>query len=1014
MASKLFSLFDDSLKLPTENVAGTPQSLATISSRPEEQNYVVGKLRQFEVAESKVDYSDFSNFVFFNSALDYFNITAEKIINEYPYDASRDVLDNFVFDLDPYQRWLVSVWPKNTGHLRFNPSVSSSYVLVVDVGQTIGDTTAYTTQQVGTLSPGTGSVAVEFWCNLSASLSQSNGVTVVFQKVSASGDGYTVYASGGLMIMRVVSGSTTSEVSAPFVNGQTTYYSFVYDRTNALAPVMTSYTGSATQFPAAVSSASSNIAGNIFVGNPSAYVGSGSLGGKTTLAISGALDELRVWQKALQLADLSGTYNVQAYAQAGLSALWHFNESGSINPDDGNNALVLDSSGHRTNGKVMNYYRGLRGSGSLLPYGQPDLMLQAYFNSPEVQSIITKYQNSGSDYDRDNDNIITRMVPENFLNLEAIAGTNVLQNFLYILARNFDYIKVRIDQFTKVLRSNYTQFDQAPDALLADVAKFFGWEFTGNFLSADAFQYLLGKNILANQAANQELDVKLYQIKNEFWKRTLVNLMYLYKTKGTREGVESFLRIYGVNKNFVRLKEYGYKPFVGIQTNRIHAEKSVYVMAFTSASLGAGGFPYQFPIPFGGDPSGSITTLQALVSSAPFSGTAYSVETRVNFPTTASLDNVPILATGSIWTLNAFNSSGSEYVFGQLYWTKKNSDPSQSTGSLYLVTTEGTASLTGANIFDNRWYNIVTRRDPLSGTLNLEVRRLNYDEIDLVLTSSVPVTVNTGTQSFNFVLGATGSYESQMWAQEVRVWNKNLTLAETIDHTLNFQSFGTETVGDVPQLAIHWRLRENVTASVGTSLPLPAVQDFSLNNNIGSTLGFPQGVAPYEKFLLDYNYIASPEWGWNEDKIRVFDTAEIKPADVAYDNQALALEFNMVDALNEDISQMIATMNGFNNAIGLPANRYRGTYQDIESLKRQYFQRLQGRLNFRVFADMLEFFDRSFIKMVQRLLPARAVFLGDEFVVESHMLERPKLQWNYRRQPAQFLPEGSITIWDRS
>jgi hypothetical protein len=63
---------------------------------------------------------------------------------------------------------------------------------------------------------------------------------------------------------------------------------------------------------------------------------------------------------------------------------------------------------------------------------------------------------------------------------------------------------------------------------------------------------------------------------------------------------------------------------------------------------------------------------------------------------------------------------------------------------------------------------------------------------------------------------------------------------------------------------------------------------------------------------------------------------------------------------------------------------------------------------------MLEFFDRSFITMVQRLLPARAIFLGDEFVVESHMLERPKLQWNYRRQTATIVPEGSITMFTRT
>lgn len=985
MPSKLFNLFDDQLKKPADHVAGPVQSLATISQKTEEQNFAINKLARLQQVDLKVDYSDFSNFVFFNSALDYFNISAEKIINEYPYDATRDALESFVSDLDGYQRYLLSVWPKNTGHLRFNPSISSSYVTVIDSGQVFGDTTAGTTNQVGLLSPGTGSVSVEFWGSLSASLSASAAIVVQKSSGTVGGDyGYSVYLSGAFVNFLVSSGSTSSTVQAPLVNGQLTYYAFVYDRTNTLAPVLTSYTGSATSFPVSVSFVSSSILGPINIANGKFLIGSGTVTGFTgTSALSGALDEVRVWSKPLYLADISGTYNVQAYAQSGLQGLWHFNESGSISPDDGNNPLLFDSSGHKLTGRIMNYWGGIRGSGSLVPFGSPDFLLQAYFNGPEIQTLISTQQASGSAYDRSNDNLITRLVPENFLNLESIAGTTVLQDLLYILARQFDQIKVNIDQFVKVLRVNTGQFDQTPDALLSEVARFFGWEFTGNFLSADAFQYLLGRNVLANQDANRELDVKLYQIKNEFWRRTLTNLMYLYKTKGTRESVESFMRIYGINKSFVRLKEYGYRPNVGIQTNRIHADKSVAALTFNSGSQ------------------------LAKVRSSNFIFTPYSIETRINFPTTASVGNAAVVSTGSIWKINGV--SGTIY---SLQWSRNNGDVGNPTGTLTFSGSEGVVNLTNANIFDNRWYNVVCHRDPLSGTMNIDVKRLNIDTIDLSLSASSAVNVSTAQVTASFVLGSTGSLPSQMWVQEVRVWNKNLTPIEIQDHTLNFQSYGTEVVAVSSSLALHWRLNENVTAS--NSSVQVAVTDFAGTGVTGSAIGFVTGTNPYQKFLFDYNYIASPDLSWNEDKIRVYNTSELKPADVYYENQTMALEFNMIDALNEDISQVLATLSGFDNAIGLPANRYRQNYQDIESLRRQYFSKLQGRLNFRVFSDMLEFFDRNFLTMVQRLLPARAIFLGDEFVVESHMLERPKHQWNYRRQVKTLIPEGRITVFLRS
>ena len=102
-----------------------------------------------------------------------------------------------------------------------------------------------------------------------------------------------------------------------------------------------------------------------------------------------------------------------------------------------------------------------------------------------------------------------------------------------------------------------------------------------------------------------------------------------------------------------------------------------------------------------------------------------------------------------------------------------------------------------------------------------------------------------------------------------------------------------------------------------------------------------------------------------------------------------------------------------NRTVGQATSRYRETYNDLDALREQYFRRLTGRLNFKVFADMLEFFDRSFVTLVRRLIPASVRFLGDEFVVESHMLERPKMQWNYRRQERILELEGVITVINR-
>lgn len=996
MPNNLFSLFDDKLKTQRDLIAVPPQSLESISSKEEEQEYVLRKIRQFEDVRPKVDYSDFSNFVFFNSALDYFNITGEKILNEYPYDGTLESTEAYLDDLDDYQKYVVGIWPKWNGHLRFDPSVSASYVSVEDQGQTDGVTRSI-------LSPGTGSWTMEMWCIPPPALTGSNDVMVAMQKVSGTnGDGYSMYFSGSKVTMRLVSGSAAEEISAQVVPGQTTYVCGVIDRSTTTLPVLSIITGTVGTFPVLVTQASSFISGNIILGSSKFSIGSGTIPSKVTRPMTGSMDGVRLWQVPLSLDEISGTFNAKVFAQKNLQAAYRFNEKGSVFPTSGSNpagenAIVLDHSGHKLNGRIQSYFANIRGSGSLTPFEDPDLILQ--INATEVQSYILDQQTSGSTYDRDNDNIISRLLPDQFFVLEQFKDTDVLVNFLYILARNFDYIKVRIDQFVKVTRNNYTDFDGTPDALLQDIARFFGWEFTGNFLNADAFQYILGKNVLGGVQDNKSLDTKLFEVKNQFWKRLLINLMYIYKTKGTRESVESMLRIYGVNKNIVRLKEYGYKPNVGIQTHRISSEKSAFGMVFTSASVGS--FPVGFPILMVG------STFQSSVTSPVMSSSYQSIETRVRFPISTTTDNYPVLTTGSIWTLQ----SGSTALY-QLYWTK--ADAQSITGTLFITGTDGQVSLGPTPIFNDGWYNIAFIRNPASGTIKLDVKHIYEGDVDYSVTASMGTTLTSASIPVTFILGATGSFESQMWAQEARVWNRPLDDAELIDHALNFQSYGSDIVNGSDDLRLHWRLNENVTASSDTTLPAPAATDVSTNGNTGAGFGFQPSIAPYKKFLNEYNYIASPDFGWNEDKIRVLEDTKVKPRDAFVDNQTLALEFNMVDALNEDISQIIATMDNFNNFIGLPVNRYRATYQDLVALRRSYFKRLQGRLNFRVFSDMLEFFDHSFVDMVRRLIPARATFLGEEFVVESHMLERPKLQWNYRRQEVPFQPEGTIKVYIRT
>ena len=66
---------------------------------------------------------------------------------------------------------------------------------------------------------------------------------------------------------------------------------------------------------------------------------------------------------------------------------------------------------------------------------------------------------------------------------------------------------------------------------------------------------------------------------------------------------------------------------------------------------------------------------------------------------------------------------------------------------------------------------------------------------------------------------------------------------------------------------------------------------------------------------------------------------------------------------------------------------------DLERLRGVYFNRLKEKLNFKAFFEFYSWFDNSISHFIQQLIPRKTVYKGTNFVIESHMLERPKHEY---------------------
>ena len=111
------------------------------------------------------------------------------------------------------------------------------------------------------------------------------------------------------------------------------------------------------------------------------------------------------------------------------------------------------------------------------------------------------------------------------------------------------------------------------------------------------------------------------------------------------------------------------------------------------------------------------------------------------------------------------------------------------------------------------------------------------------------------------------------------------------------------------------------------------------------------------------------------------------------DDPRFTIDFSIVDALNEDIVNIFATLSDLENAIGNPELVFSPDYPSLEDLRKVYFNRLTRKINNKQFFEFYKWFDSAVGEMIEDLLPKKTRFEGINFVIESHMLERAKLQY---------------------
>ncbi|HIJ11246.1 TPA: hypothetical protein HA278_04270, partial [Candidatus Woesearchaeota archaeon] len=286
--------------------------------------------------------------------------------------------------------------------------------------------------------------------------------------------------------------------------------------------------------------------------------------------------------------------------------------------------------------------------------------------------------------------------------------------------------------------------------------------------------------------------------------------------------------------------------------------------------------------------------------------------------------------------------------------------------------------------------------------------------------------------------------KSDMKISSVRFWTDYLDDDTITEHAKDASSFGrldpyrnayhtSDSVSpfNVPQiktLALHWTL-ESVSNSdaagrfvvddfASGSLDLVASERYDWLGEIidrqypGRGDFFPAS----DSQVVDSEYVFTakkqlPENLLNSDTVNILERDDdIFTRDSRPIKHFWAIEKSMAQTVSEEMIRMFSAINGFNNLIGEPANRYRMEYKELGKLRQIFFEHVENTPSIEKYVAFYKWLDSSINTMLQQLVPATAHFSEElRTMVESHVLERNKY-WTkfptmeFKQEP----PEGNI------
>jgi len=519
---------------------------------------------------------------------------------------------------------------------------------------------------------------------------------------------------------------------------------------------------------------------------------------------------------------------------------------------------------------------------------------------------------------------------------------------------------------------------------------------TGSLPTPSGFEYVNNSITGSNEVLPQD------DVNKRLYKRIYNNLSYLYKKKGTVDGIRTLATIYGIPNTLLRIDEFGGKDKDNTNDWDYWFEQFNYAYStgddgiittdwsinpdWTSPDDVPASLQFRFKLP----PSSSIPTSQSLWTLD--SGTE--VRLVLEYDTT-------LLDSGSF--SGSIPNPNNQYADLKFY-------PNFTTDATEFAS----VSLPFAN---NGWWSVMVNRDQENFELvaaNKIYSGSNGSSLGFIASSSISATDDgfwfSGANSYFPTLGGITGYDNFSGSyQEIRYYTTQISHSVFKDYVMNPQSIEGNTINSAPDELIFRAalggelytgsvsIHPKVTGSWTTLNSFPTDSDFTItegNFAVNREYVFmDQPAVGIKNRITDkIRQVALnlPEGAQQLSNIRsIQQDTEIDDAYTDTVNQ-VEVVLSPTNQINDDIINSIGYLN-IGEYIGDPRQNTSGStnYPDLDALRDEYFLKYTSNYDWNDFIRLIKFFDNSLWKTIKDFIPAK-ISAATGISIKQHLLERQK------------------------